>query len=157
MNDKQNESIEEIRNKYKYSIDYSNFLNRPDFILFGILATIHNSYRKFNFSEKISIIDKQLQNKANKDKFESYNEKINEIKEFVKNIEDDFFNEYTFTSRLLHNAEDNYKYYKDNDIYNKFIKEKLDNLIEIFIKYEKKFICFNDQLIDIINLLKINF
>ena len=157
MNDKQNESIEEIRNKYKYSIDYSNFLNRPDFILFGISATIHNSYKKFNFSEKISIIDKQLQNKANKDKFESYNEKINEIKEFVKNIEDDFFNEYTFTSRLLHNAEDNYKYYKDNDIYNKFIKGLLDNLIEIFIKYEKKFICFNDQLIDIINLLKINF
>ena len=156
MNDKQNESIEEIRNKYKYSIDYSNFLNRPSFILFGILATIHNSYKKFKFSEKISIIDKQLQNKANKDKFESYNEKINEIKEFVKNIEDDFFNEYTFTSRLLHNAEDNYKYYKDNDIYNKFIKGLLDNLIEIFIKYEKKFICFNDQLIDIINLLKIN-
>ena len=157
MNDKQNESIEEIRNKYKYSIDYSNILNKPDFILFGIFATIYDSYKKFNFSEKISIIDKQLQNKAKKDKFESYNEKINEIKDFVKNIEDDIFNEYTFTSRLLHNAEDNYKYYKDNDIYKKYSKGLLDNLIEIYIKYEKKFICFNEQLIDIINLLKINF
>ena len=43
MIDKQNESIEEIRNKYKYSIDYSNILDTPDFIISGILVTIHDS------------------------------------------------------------------------------------------------------------------
>ena len=109
MNGKQNESIEEIRNKYKYSIDYSNILTTPDFIIFGILATIHDSYKKFNFSERISIIDKQLQNETSKVKFEPYNEKINEIKVFIKNIEENIYNEYTFTSRLLRNAKENYK------------------------------------------------
>lgn len=164
MNNLINNSIDEIKNKYKYEIDYTNIDNTPPFIVYGFRGEIALSIKKYNFNERISKITKKIQNEnnnLNKIDVESYKKIINEIKNNIEIYKEKIYDEGVFALSLVRCID--YDCEKNKDIKNisnthiKLISAALDNLREKFIYYEKLFIKINEQLIDIFNKLKINF
>ena len=162
MNDTPTESIDKIRIFYKYTLDFSNEKNTPDYILYHLFGKISNTIRNFHFGKKISKINEMIQNKkseTNKNILEKYTKEINEIEKTLENYDNNTFEEHFFASCLIDNIECKFKNRNINDdiLLKRIITEILDNLVKKYIKYEKLFISLNDKLTDIINKLKLNF
>ena len=162
MNDTPTESIDKIRIFYKYTLDFSNEKNTPDYILYRLFGKISNTIRNFHFGKKISKINEIIQNKkseTNKNILEKYAKEINEIEKTLENYDNNTFEEHFFASCLIENIEYKFKNKNINDdiLLKGLITEILDNLVLKYIKYEKLFISLNDNLTDIINKLTLNF
>ena len=87
MNDNEDELIEEIKQKYKFTLDYSNDKNKPNYILKCFLGRISFTVRRFHFDKRISIINELIENnksKMNINILEAYQKKINEIESNIK-------------------------------------------------------------------------
>ena len=155
-----NNTIDEIREKYKYKIDISDFLSTVDQIYDTFYIELLLSIPKYHFEENIlkvkQIIDEK-KTKLNKNKLKLYADKIKDISDEIEKLKKDIHEEYEPTWLFLYRLTKNYKENKyvpeALDLYEKMGKELLDKEAKKFINYEKTFLTINDKIIDIFNNL----
>ena len=160
----ENQTIDSIKNKYKYTIDYTHYEKQADNILFVFFGNILYSKEHYHFSEKIAMIKAELQrNVLDKSKLEEYKKEIEDLEGIIteKSVKVDDENNYYLNTRYY--FEFQYKRYENdneiNDKYKKLIKGLIDESATKNIKFEKLFILYNDKLKDLLNKLniKVNF
>ncbi len=156
-------SIEEIREKYKYEIDFFEFWKNPDVIHDRHLGRFMIHFDEYNFNKRLNIIDDHLKrekDKINKDLLESNVKEIKEIRDEIEIIPRKMFDEHLDTSVILEKLENNY--HKNEDVpgamnlYKKLFKEILDEEVERYIHQEKVVLLINDKIIDIFHKLNLN-
>ena len=160
----ENQTIDSIKNKYKYTIDYTHYENQPDNILYGFFGTISYSQEHYHFSEKIAMIKAELQrNVLDKSKLEEYKKEIEDLEGIITETSEKADGENNYYINTMYYLELQYKRYENdseiNDMYKKLIKGLIDESATKNIKFEKLFILYNDKLKDLLNKLniKVNF
>lgn len=163
----ENQTIDKIKEKYKFTIDLSDNNKKPDDILFSFYGTILLTIKSFRFKEKIEKIKEELRiQKSNKSKskdfIEFYSKEIETIEESIKNSQKKVDDENLFyVNDLRFNLETDYLYSKEkynvDEVYKKLCEGILKELSEKNIGYEKLFVSYNDKIKDIFNILNINF
>lgn len=159
----ESQTIDYIKDKYKYVIDYSKFDNKPVLILYEFYGQILYSQEHYNFDEKIIKVKEALKtnNSLNKQLLEEYKNEINELEEKIKATKKNIGDDNSYFVRLLEfEIKIDYSRYKNNyyakDIYKKLEKGVIDELAAKNIAYEKLLVFFDDKLRDLFNKLKIN-
>lgn len=165
MNFTDNQTINTIKEKYKYTINYSDEFKKPDSILFSLYGAITLTIKGYHFKEKIAKIKETLKNQENSkstDFIEFYRKEIEKIEECIENTlkKIDDFNMF-YINDVPFNYENDYNYYKNkyktDEIYKKVIEGAVKVLSEKNIEFEKLLVLYNDKIMDIFNLLNINF
>ena len=155
-----NNTIDEIREKYKYKIDISDFLSTVDQIYDTFYIELQLSIPKYHFEENILKVKQIIEEKKTKlknNKLKLFADKIKDISDEIKTLKKDIYEEYKSTWLFLYRLTKNYKENKyvpeALDLYEKMGKELLDKEAKKFIKYEIIFLTINDNIIDIFNNL----
>ena len=155
-----NKTIDEIINKYKYIIDISDRDKTANRINDYFYARLITSIDKYCFNERIIKLNEILgknKNKIDENILQLYIKELKEIEDTIKQILDKQREDYFFNSKLLYELTKDCENDKDNleviNIYNKIGKDKE---AKKYIKIEKLFLTFNDNLIDITNKLNLN-
>ena len=157
-----NKTIDEIINRYKfeYKTNESDDYEAAKDIYHSNFGKVLVSFDKYNFDSRLKELNDYLQTKETKMKaneFKLYQNKINEILEQTKNLEEEIVNENFRYLSLLHNYKKKYDENEDFpeavNICKNIFKELLNQIFELCIKYEKKFLLINDLIIDINNKL----
>ena len=158
-----NKTIDEIINKYKYIIDISDRDKTANRINDYFYARLITSIDKYCFNERIIKLNEILgknKNKIDENILQLYIKELKEIEDTIKQILDKQREDYFFNSKLLYELTKDCENDKDNleviNIYNKIGKDILDKEAKKYIKIEKLFLTFNDNLIDITNKLNLN-
>ena len=158
-----NKTIDEIINKYKYIIDISDRDKTANRINDYFYARLITSIDKYCFNERIIKLNEILgknKNKIDENILQLYIKELKEIEDTIKQILDKQREDYFFNFKLLYELTKDCENDKDNleviNIYNKIGKDILDKEAKKYIKIEKLFLTFNDNLIDITNKLNLN-
>ena len=165
MNFTDNQTINSIKEKYKYTIDYSKDLQDPESIMFGLFGAIIKTIKGYHFKEKIEKIKETLKNQKNnksKDFIEFYSKEIEKIEKNIENtlkkIDDMNMFYLNYVEYYLENDYNHYKdKYKIDGIYKKVIEGAVEELSKKNIEFEKLLVSYNDNIKDIFILLNINF
>ena len=122
------------------------------------------SIDKYNFKEKIiNLIEIIRNNNTKKDKalLKSYEEKLVEIADSINKIMKKIQEEYRSMGTILYNltnsCKDNIDKLNVLNTYKRICTEILDKEAEKYIKYEKIFLTFNDDIMDINNKLNLDY
>lgn len=157
-----NETIDEIRERYKYEIDITDSGKTASMINNLFYAELLISFKKYCFPERIKKLNEILgnnKNKIEKNTLKSYIKEVKAIEDTIKQIMEKQKEDYSFNSTLLYKLTKQCEYDLDNEeiinLYNNIGKDILDKEVKNYIKIEKLFINFKDSLIDITNKLKI--
>jgi len=149
------QTIDELKEGYKYTIDPLNFNNNA-YIIYGLfygrfIVRFKDYYR---FEEKIKEIKHILLKKEDKipknilDSYEAILKDISDGCQKVYKKVDSYFDEY---DPIIWEIFYDYKRNRDKpgaaDIYLKIGKEIIDKEVNTLIHYEKKLISFNDEII----------
>lgn len=157
-----NKTSNEIKDRYKYEIDMSDFVKTGDMINYLLFFRFSSSLNKYNFFERIENLIEIIKKK--KDKIDnailkSYENKLMEIKDSIEKLIKKLEEEFNFMKKILNELTYSYKNnIKKPDVLNTYKRicgEILDKEAEKYIKYEKIILEFNDDIIDINN--KLNF
>ena len=149
-------TIDDIKRRYKYTIDPSDFLNMTDIINDLFYGKFYGVYKRYNFDENIKIINKIIQNKKDKiDKntLESYDKTLKEIadnsEKIFKKVNHEFFEISLILVKICRNYRDNKDIPGASDIYIKISTDLLDKEAKKYINYEKLLLFYNDNIINI--------
>ena len=156
-------TAEEIKNRYKYEIDISDDWKTGHRIYDLFFGKFGVSIDKYNFKEKIiNLIEIIRNNNTKKDKalLKSYEEKLVEIADSINKIMEKIKEEYRSMGTILYNltnsCKDNIDKLNVLNTYKRICTEILDKEAEKYIKYEKIFLTFNDDIMDINNKLNLD-
>ena len=155
--------IEQITNKYKFTLDFSDSLNSPNMIDEMFHGYFKVQIREYCFDKRITKINERINDEKstiNKDLLKSCSKKVNEIKNYIDTTLKEIKDEHDLTQRLLFHLKmsydnnddipDVYKVYKD--LVNTILKERSEK----YIKYEKIFFLMNDNIFEINKQLHID-
>ena len=149
-----NATIDEIKNKYQYKVDPSNFAHSCS-VEFGHLnARFLIFLEKSKFYERIKEIQKILDKKGDtidRNKLESYKKTIIEIfdgvEEMKKKAEFDYDKNIPILGGLSYSYECNMNKPGAKEMYLKISKSIIDEEVKILVNNHKKLILYNDELI----------
>ena len=155
--------IEEITNKYKFKLDFSDSLNSPNMIDDMFHGYFKVKIGEYYFDKKITKINEVINNEKtiiNKDSLRSCAIKINEIKNYIDTTLEKINDEHDLTQRILFRLKLSYD--KSNDmpdvfkVYKDIVYAILKESSEKYIKYEKNFFLLNDNILEINKQLHID-
>lgn len=156
-----NQTIEEIKEKYKYI----ETLNDKTLVRMNgtFYAKLKCSFIKYNFKERIAKLQKNLQDNYNnfdKKDFYIYLDKLNELENEITKLDKQLFTDFKNSYDFILSVSRNYTINKDVTgalkIYENIFKEILDNQVKNIITHEKEFILLNDHINDLIHKLNFN-
>ena len=104
-------SIEEIREQYKYEIDFSEFWKNPEVTNSMHLGRFMTHFDEYHFNKRLNLIDERLKSgdlKIEKDLLESYVKAIKEIKDKIKTIPRKMFDAHLDTFVILDKLKNNF-------------------------------------------------
>ena len=104
-------SIKEIREQYKYEIDFSAFWKKPEVINDMHLGRFMTHFDEYHFNKRLNLIDEHLKSgdlKMEKDLLESYIKEIKEIRDEIKIIPRKMFDAQLDTSFILDKLKNNF-------------------------------------------------
>jgi hypothetical protein len=149
-------TIDEIKKSYEYKINPFDNIKTGLYeycLLFGTFGLVFDNYK---FNENIMEIKKKIlakKDSIDNNKVESFDKILNEISENCKILSRTIHVDFDETTKILSQISDNYSHNKGKpgaaDIYIKICKDIIDHEVKKFIKYEKTFIIYNDQIINI--------
>ena len=152
--------IDILKKLYEYTIDPLDFETTSlikYYFLYGRFASI---FENFAFDIRIKEIKKIIDDKRDKipeNILESYENKLKEISDGCENIMEKVKYDFKEITEILLPIIDDYKDNKDkpgaSDIYLKISRDIIDKEINIFIKYNKMLILYNEFIFDIIKNL----
>lgn len=161
-----NTTIDEIKKKYKfeYNPNGANDYEEAQDIYYSIIGRLGVSFDDYHFYSRLKKLNELLKKKETKMKskeFEFYENKINELKVRVKNMDKLYHDENLKYSTLFNEFKQSYDINKDLpdalNICRNIFKELLNQIYEFSINNEKKFLLINDQIIEINNNLNFLF
>ena len=149
-------TIDILKKQYEYIIDPLDFKETSlikCYLFFGRFTRIFESYY---FDKRIKEIRKNIQDKGDKipkNVLESYERTLKEISDGCENIMEKVQFDFRENPRILSAIIDDYKENKDkpgvSDIYIKVSKDIIDKEIDIFIKFHKMLISYDEFIFDI--------
>ena len=150
------QTIDDLKKKYDYKIDPSDF-DKTSYIIYALIyGTFAITFEEYRFEEKIEETKKMILNKGNKiskTMLESYHKTLKDILDGTKKIMKKVDSDRNEISTILWGISSDYERNKEkpgaSDIYLKISKEILDKEIKTFIEYEKNLIVYNDYIISI--------
>ena len=149
-------TIDEIKKRYEYILDPVTNTYTACAIFFTLYGKFRRKFKEYQFDENIKKIRKGIDDKGDKiDKnlLQSYDELIKEISEDCEKMKEKVHSYYEEKSIILIEITVDYKENRNKpgakDIYIKIGKDLIDEGVNIFIKYEKQLILYNDKINEI--------
>ena len=146
-------TIDEIKKKYEYELDPLNYTDTACVIYCLLHGNFCYEFEKYAFEENIKKIRKGMQDKGDKiDKntLQSYDELLKEISENSEKIREKVHSYYKENVLILAAITIDYKDNRNKpgakDIYVKIGRDIIDKGVNLFIKYEKILISYNDHI-----------
>ena len=146
-------AIDEIKKKYEYKLDPLNFTDSACVIYCLLHGQFHYYFKKYAFEENIKEIRKGMQDKGDKiDKntLRSYDELLKEISENSEKLRKKVHSYYKENALILIAITADYKENRNKpgakDIYVKIGRDIIDKGVNLFIKYEKILISYNEHI-----------
>lgn len=149
-------SIDEIKKRYEYKIDPFDFVDDAGIKFCYLFGTFVGDFEEYKFDEKIKEIKRNIDNKRNKIEkniLESFEKSLKEISDgsekILKKVKDNFSEICPMLSMIAYD----YKHHQNKpgakDIYLKVSRDIIDKEVNMYIKYHKILILYNDKISDI--------
>jgi hypothetical protein len=150
------QTIDDLKKKYDYKIDPSDF-DKTSYIIYALIyGTFAITFEEYRFEEKIEETKKLILNKGNKiskTMLESYHKTLKDILDGTKKIMKKVDSDRNEISTILWGISSDYERNKEkpgaSDIYLKISKEIIDKGVKNMIECEKNLIVYNDYIISI--------
>ena len=150
------ETIDDIKERYEFTIDTKAIYDTADIVYTLLKGKFFLVFEQYKFDDKLIEINKILESKReslDKNTLESIENTLNEISLFSKKIQNEFQCECKETLNLLIrytiDFEDHKKVAGASTKYKKLSTDTINKEVKKFIKYEKYFSYYNDNLINI--------
>ena len=152
--------IDNIKKEYEYKLEPFNFIDTAVVIYCMRSAHFVVLFERYEFDEKINEIKTIINNKRDKFKkniLEGFIKTLNDIsdgcKKIIEKVKQDNKEHTRILGRITHDYLENIDKPGVKDVYLKIGKDIIDKEINLFIKYHKILILYNDNIINIKNNL----
>ena len=151
-----NSIIDNIKKQYEYKLEPSNLIDTAVVIYCMFHGNFICEFKRYEFDQKVKEIKAIINNKRYKipkNLLEEFEKTLNEISDGCKKIIGKVKHDYEENARILGGI--TYIYRTNNykpgvkDVYLKIGKDIIDKEVNIFIKYHKILISYNDLIIDV--------